>query len=107
MSIGSLGGVSSLAATPTSQRSSDVEKTQTATAEKSRVDAAAEYAEQASGIGETKEESESSDRDADGRRVWELGEEKKKAAEQPTEQQAAGQSIDPTGERGGALDLTG
>lgn len=106
MSIGGLGSISSLAATPTTQRTSDVEKTQTATAEKSRVEAAAEYAEQASGIGETKEESETSDRDADGRRIWEFGE-KPKQAEQPAEQQTAGQAIDPTGDAGGTLDLTG
>lgn len=105
MSIGGLGSIGSLAATPTTQRTSDVEKTQTATAEKSRVEAAAEYAEQASGIGETKEESESSDRDADGRRIWEFGEQQK--AEQAAEQPPAGQPIDPTGDAGGTLDLTG
>ena len=106
MSIGGLGGVSSLTAAPATQRSSDVEKTQTAAAEKSHADAAAEYAEKAAGIGETQEESEASDRDADGRRIWEFGEEKKKDGE-PVEQAPAGKSIDPTGAAGGTLDLTG
>jgi hypothetical protein len=107
MSIGGLGGISSLAAASTAQRTSDVDKTQTAAGEKSRVEAAAEYAEQASGIGETKEESESSDRDADGRRLWEFGE------RQPTEEETAAEALksslekDPTGDRGGQLDLSG
>lgn len=107
MSIGSLGGISSLAATPVSQRSSDVEKTQTATAEKSHADAAAVYAEQASGIGETKEESPTSDRDADGRRVWEFEAKKKQEAAEQSLAPTAGQSIDPTGAAGGQLDLSG
>jgi hypothetical protein len=106
MSIGGLGGVSSLAATPAMQRSSDVDKTQTATADKSRADAAVEYAERASGIGETQEESEASDRDADGRRIWEIGEEKKKE-EPAAEETPAGTAKDPTGESGGTLDLVG
>lgn len=106
MSIGSLGGVSSLAASPASQRTSDTEKTQAAAGEKARVDAAAEYAEQASGIGETKEESESSDRDADGRRLWELPPEVR-AAEEAAAAAITTQSKDPTGTAGGNLDLTG
>ena len=106
MSIGSLGGVSSLSASPTTQRSSDTEKTQAATTEKARVDSAAEYAEQASGIGETKEESESSDRDADGRRIWEFSE-KKKQDEAEAEADRMAKSKDPTGTSGGTLDLMG
>lgn len=106
MSIGSLGGVSSLAASPAMQRTSDTEKTQAATTEKSRVDSAAEYAEQAAGIGETKEESESSDRDADGRRIWEIHEKAKQDAAE-TEAVPPPKAKDPTGAAGGSLDLTG
>lgn len=106
MSIGSLGGVSSLAASPSTQRTSDTEKTQAATTEKARIDSAAEYAEQASGIGETKEESESSDRDADGRRIWEFSE-KKKQEEAEAEAARLAKSKDPSGNSGGTLDLLG
>ena len=106
MSIGSLGGVSSLVASPVAQRTSDTEKTQAATSEKSRADAAVEYAEQAGGIGETKEESESSDRDADGRRLWEMNEQQKAAAEEEVAE-AAKAAKDPTGAAGRELDLIG
>jgi hypothetical protein len=109
MTIGSLGGVSSLAASPTTQRTSDTEKTQAATSDKGRADSAAEYAEQAAGIGETREESESSDRDADGRRLWEFGEKKKEeeAAAEASESAPLPQAKDPSGSSGSNLDLTG
>ncbi|WP_254508438.1 hypothetical protein [Anatilimnocola floriformis] len=106
MSIGSLGNVSSLAASPTTQRTSDTEKTQTATTEKSHADAAAEYAERAAGIGETQEESKAGDRDADGRRLWEFGQQKRKDDSEASES-TPGQSKDPTGTAGLNVDLSG
>lgn len=106
MSIGSLGNIGSLAAVPATQRTSDTDKTQTAASDKARVEAAAEYAEQASGIGETREESEAGDRDADGRRLWEFDQLKKEPA--PTETEATeAKSKDPTGSAGRNLDLSG
>jgi hypothetical protein len=106
MSIGSLGAIGSFAAAPATQRSSDVDKTQHEAAEKARGDDAADYAEQAAGIGETQEESQAGDRDADGRRLWEIGERKKEeAAADDTIIQ--GPSKDPTGTAGNQLDLTG
>ena len=107
MSIGAMGGVSSLAASPTTQRTSDTEKTQAATAEKAGVDAAAEYTEQAAGIGTTKEESEAGDRDADGRRLWEFGDKKKDEAAEASETAPPPKSKDPTGTAGSSLDLEG
>jgi hypothetical protein len=65
-------------------------------------------AEQAAGIGQTDgEDHETEDRDADGRRPWELPPKKKAAA--PTEAAIDEQphSKDPSGQRGNALDLTG
>ena len=84
----------------------DARMTQTAAAEKGRADSAVESAEKAAGIGETKEESKSSDRDADGRRIWEVGEEEHR------EDRTAGQAPpspprDPSGDCGGQLDLSG
>ncbi len=106
MSIGSLGAIGSLAAAPTTQRTSDVEKTQTAAAEKTRAGDAAQIAERAAGIGETQEESQAGERDADGRRLWEMSQ--PKPAEKPADDSAAlSQAKDPTGAAGGQLDLTG
>lgn len=107
MSIGSLGSIGSLAAAPATQRTSDTDKTQAAASDKARVDSAAEYAEQASGIGETKEESDVSDRDADGRRLWEFDQKKKEAEAAEAEAAAEAKSKDPTGAAGQNLDLSG
>jgi hypothetical protein len=64
-------------------------------------------AESAAGIGETGEDSEVSDRDADGRRLWEeqLGNASADGPE-PTEHPEA-LSKDATGDRGNQLDLSG
>jgi hypothetical protein len=106
MSIGSLGAIGSFAAAPATQRTSDADKTQQATTEQSRADAAAEYAEKAAGIGETREESEADDRDADGRRLWERPDQRKEDETAPVSPEAP-PAIDPTGTMGGQLDLTG
>lgn len=106
MSIGSLGAIGSFAAAPTTQRTSDADKTQQAASEQSRTDAAAEYAEAAAGIGETREESQAGDRDADGRRFWERPEERNKAEETDAATSPT-VALDPTGTMGGQLDLTG
>ncbi len=107
MSIGSLGSIGSLAAAPATQRTSDTDKTQAATSDKARSDAAVEYAEQASGIGETREESKAGDRDADGRRLWEFEEEKKDEPAAEADSASEAKSKDPTGAAGQNLDLSG
>ena len=71
MSIGSLGIIGGLAGTPLPQRAAETEKTQRDNADQSRVSQAAERAEQAAGIGQTEEDSQANERDADGRRPWE------------------------------------
>ncbi|QDU30383.1 hypothetical protein ETAA8_55110 [Anatilimnocola aggregata] len=105
MSIGSLGAVGSFAATAATQRAGDAEKTQNGTAEKSRVDNVAEIAERAAGIGEMEQDSEASDRDADGRKLWEASQPKKEA--EATAESTPPLSKDPTGSAGGQLDLSG
>jgi hypothetical protein len=108
MSIASLGIAGSLAGTSLPQRAAETDKTQRERADQDRAVDAAEQAENAAGIGETEEDSQTSERDADGRRLW----------EQPTPAQAktpdaepqpiaSPLSKDPTGSRGSQLDLLG
>jgi hypothetical protein len=106
MSIGSLGGIlGSAAGTPLAQaKGSDVDRAgQEATAQ-ARAAAADKAAENAAGIGETAEDQQASERDADGRRLWETDERKKQeeAAQQPPRQ-----SKDASGQSGNGLDLSG
>jgi len=107
MSIGSLGSVGSFAATSASQRAGDTEKTQTSSAAKSSADSAAEVTEKAAGIGETQEDTEAGDRDADGRRLWEVSEKKKNSNTEAMEVGSTPVAKDPTGDAGSELDLLG
>jgi len=108
MSIGSLGIVGSLAAAPQSQRAAETDKTQQAAAEQTRSADASERAELAAGIGQTAEDSEAADRDADGRRLWEKPAPKKNEQTLEDRQPSApGLAKDPTGACGGELDLVG
>ena len=112
MSIGSFGGINSAAAgAPLSARGSDNEKNQKAVSAQATSVDHERHAEEAAGIGQTESDKETSDRDADGRRLWEAEEEETEAenveglsdlqnAEQP-------KSKDITGDSGNSLDLTG
>ena len=110
MSVGPLGMIGSAAGTPLSQtKGSDADKAQHDAANQARESTAARQAERASGIGQTEHDEQASDRDADGRRVWEIG--GKKPQEESADEQSAGetapQSKDPTGRSGSQLDLSG
>jgi hypothetical protein len=110
MSMVPLGGLlSSTAGTALSQTSgSETERAQKdALALRRGVDAA-QHAEQSAGIGQTEQDQESSERDADGRRLWEnpVAAKKGKQAEAEVEVEAR-QSKDATGQSGTQLDLTG
>lgn len=110
MSIGSLGIVGSLAGTALAQKSAEVDKTQRDAADAARKTEAASRAESAEGIGQTEEESQAGERDADGRRLWERP--AKKPAEDENGELAASTPAevlakDPAGISGGTLDLTG
>lgn len=110
MSLLPLGGiVNSAAGAPLSQTAgSEAERTQRDSGAHQRQVDANEHAEQAAGIGTTEEDQETSERDADGRRLWEDPEEKKKETKAgpaaPAEQR---QSKDASGLSGNNLDLTG
>ena len=111
MSVGPLGGiVGSAAGAPLSQtKGSEVDRAgQESTAQERKVEGD-KSAEKASGIGQTEEDQESSDRDADGRRLWEIDaeEEAEEDAEGKDEQAGERKAKDPTGQSGNTLDLTG
>ena len=64
-------------------------------------------AESAAGIGATDEDQSAQDRDADGRRLWEVTAEGQARPTDAAEEPPARQSKDATGNRGTQLDLTG
>ncbi len=110
MSMVPLSGLlSSSAGTALSQATgSDTERTQKEAAVQSRSADAEQHAEQSSGIGQTEQDQEISERDADGRRLWENPAAAKKAATPMVETEVEErQSKDPTGQSGTKLDLTG
>jgi len=108
MSIGSLGIVGGLAATPLPQRAAEAESAQRETVEQTRAAQASQQAENAAGIGQTEEDSQTSERDADGRRIWEEQRGRTKKATEPTAEAAqAALAKDPSGDCGGTLDLVG
>lgn len=112
MSMGPLGGVvGSAAGAPLSQTAgAETERAQKESSAQLRQVDANERSERAAGIGTTEQDQESSERDADGRRLWEAPAKKKESNGQPTSEDAEAQSRqskDPTGQSGTRLDLTG
>lgn len=99
--VGSLAGTGLAQAT-----SSDIDKAKSESINHSRKHEAVERADEAAGIGKTHEDAQSGDRDADGRRIWEIGPDgqRRRATQQDREPP---RSIDPTGEAGTQLDLSG
>jgi type II secretory pathway pseudopilin PulG len=108
VSIGSLGIVGGLAGTALPQRAAETDRVQRETVEQTRATEANEQAENAAGIGQTEEDSQTSERDADGRRMWEEPQRPTKhvSAEQAMEPHAP-LAKDPSGDCGGQLDLVG
>ncbi len=112
MSIGPMGMIGSAAGSPLAQgQGSEVNRAQQETADHARQTQANEKAENASGVGQTEQDEETADRDADGRRLWEVASEEgeldkgEPEQEDATEQQPRGK--DPSGQKGGQLDLSG
>jgi hypothetical protein len=110
MNISQVSIIATAAATQVAQtRSSDVERVQQETAVHERAVESTAEAEAAEGIGTTNEEQAASDRDADGRRPWEIGPQEnpddsaKLSSDSPSSQRAK----DPTGQAGSQLDLSG
>ena len=110
MSMGPIGGVvGSAAGAPLSQtKGSETERSQRDASAQARQTETDAKAEQAAGIGQTEEDQQASDRDADGRRLWEppvTGEENQAADDSPADEPH--QSKDTTGQAGNQLDLMG
>jgi hypothetical protein len=110
MTMVPLGGLlTSAAGAPLSQTvGSETERTQTDASTQRRIADADKHAEQSAGIGQTEQDQETSERDADGRRLWEKPVDAKKAASlEHAAEIDTRQSKDPTGQSGTRLDLTG
>lgn len=113
MSVGSLGIAGSLAGAPLAQKTGvAVDRAKQDTAHAQRQAEATERTAEAAGIGETHEEHETSERDADGRMPWEFR--AKPAADANDESAVSTEAAqtapgvrDPKGEAGGELDLVG
>ena len=110
MNISQLGIVATAAATQLAQtRGSEVERIQQETAVHERAVESTAEAEAAEGIGTTSEEQAASDRDADGRRPWEIGSREKSvdSANLTGDSSSSQRAKDPTGQAGSQLDLSG
>lgn len=107
MSIGPMGTIGSAAGSQLAQgHGSDVNRAQQETTDHARQTQSADKAESASGVGQTEQDEETADRDADGRRLWEAPPEVEDA-EQGEREPGDQRSKDPTGQKGGQLDLSG
>jgi hypothetical protein len=108
MNVGATTGpIVSAAGAPLSQTAgSETERAQKETGVRERLLDGQNKSEKASGIGTTDEDQQTGERDADGRRPWEIAAKKK-----PETADAAGEpdrrAKDPSGMSGNALDLTG
>jgi hypothetical protein len=108
MSIGPSGIIGSVAGTPLSQaKGTDNDRLAQETNDQSRVSQSNQQAEKAAGIGETEEDAETGDRDADGRRLWEVIDAPvDETGELPANRESP-RSKDPTGATGNQIDLSG
>ncbi|MEQ8209677.1 MAG: hypothetical protein RH917_07575 [Lacipirellulaceae bacterium] len=97
----------SAAGAPLSQKAGATERTKQDTSAQQRTEQTDLKAEEASGIGTTEEDQETSERDADGRRLWEAGPDANEEATESIETKSPKLAKDPTGEMGNSLDLTG
>jgi hypothetical protein len=108
MSIGSFGFAGIGPGTILAQPAGDTDRAQHDSGAQQSQNHSDLKAEQAAGIGQTDgEDHETEDRDADGRRPWELPPKKKEAAAEASTSESTPHSKDPSGERGNSLDLTG
>jgi hypothetical protein len=108
MSIGSLGNVAASASgAPLAQtKGSDVERAQHDVSAQQRVVESNRKAEAASGIGETDgEDHQPGERDADGRRPWQLPAQTPNTGQPPAHESPPGK--DTSGRCGNLLDLSG
>ena len=97
MNLGALGMVGSVAAAGIAQRAASEDRVRQDTVDQQRQTEAATQAELAAGIGQTDEDQETSERDADGRSPWELTRRNPKSAtdEESPSIEAGGRVRDP------------
>jgi hypothetical protein len=111
MSTGPLGFIGSAAGTSMAQaKGSEVGRAQQEATNQARKVESTQKADDAAGIGQTDQDQEASDRDADGRRIWEVGPDGKRRLKPPlppSEEDLLRQSKDATGQTGRQLDLSG
>ena len=107
MSIGPMGTLGSAAGSQLAQgHGSDVNRAQQDTADHTRQTQSADKAEAAGGVGQTEQDEGAADRDADGRRLWESTPEAEEVVQEELESDEP-RNKDPTGQKGGQLDLSG
>lgn len=108
MSIGPLGTIGSIAAIPLAQGTvADADRVRHDGANRAREAASQQASEKAEGIDVAAKEQAASDRDADGRRIWEQKEKVPDDASAENEQHETPAVRDPFGDRGSQLDLSG
>jgi hypothetical protein len=109
MSVGPLGFFGSIAGAPQAQRNADVDRAQHDAARHEGEVKNDALAEKAAGIGKANgDELDINERDAAGRRPWEIDPNKKKQADGAESASGQPRQIkDMTGTTGGQLDLTG
>jgi hypothetical protein len=111
MNVGVTSGVlGSAAGAPLSQTAgAETERAAKDSAARERLVDGQDKSEKAAGLGATEEDQQAGERDADGRRLWELQEKgpKKAKPEHPDAAEPHRQAKDPSGMSGNALDLTG
>jgi hypothetical protein len=110
MNVGiTTGAIGSAAGAPLSQTAgAETERTQKDAASRERLVDGQDKSERASGIGTTEQDEQTSERDADGRRLWERAEKKKApSAAGDDAGEPERRAKDPSGMSGNALDLTG
>jgi hypothetical protein len=107
MNLGALPAVGSVAASGAAQRVASEDRVRQETVDQQRQTESATQAELAAGIGQTDEDHETSERDADGRLPWELTRRKPKSVGDNTSPAFPSQVRDPQGISGTQLDLTG
>lgn len=106
MSIGPLNLPAAVAGAPLAQTSGgEIDRATQQVASQARQAAADAKADSAAGIGQTDSDSETSDRDADGRRLWE-GPPGRHSGDNPPHDDKP-RSRDPEGVSGNQLDLSG
>ena len=110
MSVGPMGIAGSIAGGLPQIRSADTGRAEKDAADQARQTKSDRQAEAAAGVGETAQDEKASDRDADGRRLWEAmpaPEGEPDEAIEDGKPKETPRSKDPSGASGGQLDLSG